>query len=86
MSPLEIQLLNLITEVCRLPGVEPENYNPEAPLIGSDSQLGIDSLDAVEIVFQIQKNFSVHIDSEDTSRKVLATLRTLAEFVEKNRQ
>jgi acyl carrier protein len=54
-------------------------------LIGPESPLGIDSLDAVEIVFTVQNRYLVRIDSEETSRKVMASLATLADFVRRQR-
>lgn len=85
MSMLEQELLAMICEVCKVEGGVPADFSPTVPLIGPESPLGIDSLDAVEIVFTVQNRYGVRIDSEETSRQVLANLQTLAGFVEKNR-
>ena len=85
MSALEQELLAMICEVCKVEGGVPADFPSAAPLIGPESPLGIDSLDAVEIVFTVQNRYQVRIESEETSRQVLASLKTLAEFVEKNR-
>ncbi|MBW2163113.1 MAG: acyl carrier protein [Deltaproteobacteria bacterium] len=58
----------------------------DAPLIGPDSPLGLDSLDAVEIVVAVQKDYGVHIDAQKTCRRVLESLRTLADFIRKQRK
>ena len=85
MDELEKELVKMICEVCKIKGPVPDNIDPEAPLIGPESPLDIDSLDAVEIVFTVQNRYMVRIDSEETSRKVLATLSSLADFVRENR-
>jgi acyl carrier protein len=85
MNTLEQELLAMICEVCKIEGGVPAGFSPMAPLIGPESPLGIDSLDAVEIVFTVQNRYQVRIDSEETSRQVLASLSTLAGFVEKSR-
>lgn len=85
MNLLEQELVEMICEVCKVEGGVPADFSPTAPLIGPESMLGIDSLDAVEIVFTVQNRYRVRIDSEETSRQVLASLKTLADFVEKNR-
>ncbi|NTV13264.1 MAG: acyl carrier protein [Desulfobulbaceae bacterium] len=85
MEALEQELVEMICEVCKVAGGIPGDFSPTAPLIGPESPLGIDSLDAVEIVFTIQNRYQVRIDSEDTSRQVLATLQSLAKFVRENR-
>ncbi|MDF1576874.1 MAG: hypothetical protein P1P81_00335 [Desulfobulbales bacterium] len=84
MDELEKELLKMICEVCKIKDVVPENISPAAPLIGPESPLDIDSLDAVEIVFTVQNRYRVRIDSEETSRKVLASLESLADFVRAN--
>lgn len=77
---LEQQLKTLIIEACNVPDA-PEDFSSEAPLIGPDSPLGLDSLDAVEVVVEVQKTFGVRIGGEESSREVLQSIRTLAEFI-----
>jgi acyl carrier protein len=85
MDELEKELVEMICEVCKIKGPIPDDISPAAPLIGPESPLDIDSLDAVEIVFTVQNRYKVRIDSEETSRKVLASLRSLADFVRENK-
>ncbi len=85
MDELERELAAMICEVCKIEGGVPADLSVTAPLIGPESPLGIDSLDAVEIVFNVQNRYRLRIDSEETSRKVLANLRTLAAFVRTHR-
>ena len=40
----------MIIEVCNIIDPVPEDLSPDDPLIGSESPLGLDSLDAVELV------------------------------------
>ena len=84
MEELEKKLVEMICEVCKIKGPVPEDISVDAPLIGPESPLDIDSLDAVEIVFTIQNRYKVRIESEETSRKVLASLKTLADFIREN--
>lgn len=80
LSSLERELKDLIVEACNVPDA-PEDFCSEAPLIGPDSPLGLDSLDAVEMVVAVQKRFDVRIGAKDTSREVLRSVRVLAEFI-----
>lgn len=81
---LEQELRDLIVYSCNIPDA-PEEVFPDAPLIGPDSPWGLDSLDAVEIVVAVQKAYEVRIGGQETSREVLASLHTLAEFIRKER-
>ena len=85
MDALAEELLAMIVEVCRIREPIPD-VALDAPLIGPESPLGIDSLDAVEIVFTVQNRYKVHIGSEESSRQVLVSLGALAAFVATNRQ
>ncbi len=85
LDPLEKELSVMILEICRYPSPPPADLSPDAPLIGPESPFGLDSLDAVEIVVAVQRKYNVRIDSQETSRRVLQSLRTLAEFIRSRR-
>lgn len=80
MIELENNLKKLIIDACQIPDAS-EDFPSDSPLIGPDSALGLDSLDAVEVVVAVQREFGVRIGGEDTSREVLQSIKTLAEFV-----
>jgi acyl carrier protein len=84
MEPFERELLELICNICNLPDVEMDKIVRDDPLIGPDSPLGIDSLDALEIAVTVQQEYGVRMDSENTSRTVLQSLATLADYIKKN--
>jgi acyl carrier protein len=81
LDPLEKELYTMIAETCRATELPSEDPSPDAPLFGPDSVLGLDSLDAVEVVVAIQRTYDIRIGAQDTSRQVLRSLGTLAQFV-----
>ena len=84
MDPLERELLELICTTCKLRGIELDKVGNHDPLIGPESPLGIDSLDALEIAVTVQQKYGVRMNSENTSRVVLQSLATLAEYIKKS--
>lgn len=84
LDNLERELLEAICSTCNLQEVETAAIKADDPLIGPDSALGIDSLDALEIVVMVQKEYGVRIESENTSRIVLQTVATLAAHIRKH--
>ncbi|MDD2558663.1 MAG: phosphopantetheine-binding protein [Desulfuromonas sp.] len=80
---LEQQLKKLIIETCNIPDA-PADFPSDAPLIGPESPLDLDSLDAVEVVVAVQKAYGVRIGGEDSSREVLQSVQTLAEYITKS--
>ncbi len=85
MESFERELLDLICTTCNLHDVALDKIKSDDPLIGPDSPLGTDSLDALEIAVTVQQKYGVRMDSENTSRVVMQSLTTLAEYIKKNR-
>ena len=81
MDALEQELLALICKTCNLGDVDSAAITATDPLIGPDSPLGIDSLDALEIAVTVQQQYGVRMNSENTSRVVLQSLATLADYI-----
>ena len=78
---LEKELLDTIVDLCDIREDIPENLSFEDPLIGPDSILGLDSLDAVEIVVMIQDKYGIRLQGQDQGRQIMASLRSLANFI-----
>lgn len=75
------ELLELIIDACHLHEDVPEEIDREVALIGPDSPLGLDSLDAVEIVVAVQKKYGVRIGGQQSGREVLQSLSSLADYI-----
>lgn len=71
-----------VVDVLNLSDVDPQQIDPDAPLVGGD--LGIDSIDVLEMVMMIEKDYGVSIDNREMGVKVFATLRSLAAYVHEN--
>lgn len=81
---LEKELVEMIVEVCMIVDPVPHDLSVNDPLIGPESSLGLDSLDAVEIVVAVEKKYGVKIDAQETSRKIFTSLKTLADYIRKH--
>lgn len=66
-----------------LEGIDLNSVNPEDPLFQS---LGLDSLDAIELVIILRKNYEIVIENMEEGRKVFQTLETLRKYIEDNRK
>lgn len=56
-----------------------DEIDPDTPLFGSG--LGLDSVDAMELVVCVQSTFQAQIPPDGSGRKVMRTLNTLADFI-----
>lgn len=78
---IEKELLEMIVDVCKITDPVPDNLSPDDPLIGPDSALGLDSLDAVEIAVVVEKRYHIRIGVDESTRAVFTSIRTLADHV-----
>ena len=69
----------LIVESLNLPGVNPADIEDEAPLFGAG--LGLDSVDALELVVALEKAYGIQVAADQIGRKVFSSARTLVDFV-----
>ena len=60
--------------------VIPEDIDPDEPLF--DEGLGLDSLDAVEVVLIVKKTFGVEIKDREEARPAMQSLNSLAQFIQ----
>ena len=83
MEELKTQIREMIVRDLKLQGVKPEEIKDDAPLF--EEGLGLDSLDAVELVVLVQKHFDVQIEDMDEGQAAFRSIQTLAEFIDARR-
>jgi len=76
-------LKRLIKTELNLEDLELEAFGDDMPLFVEG--VGLDSLDAVELVILVQKHFQVEIKDMEESRAAFASVRTLADFIDRKR-
>jgi acyl carrier protein len=79
---LKTEIKQAIVRALKLP-VKPEEIDSGAPLFGAG--LGLDSIDALELVLELERSFGVVVGDEQTGGKVLRSVDSIAEFVEAQR-
>jgi acyl carrier protein len=80
---LKAQLKKLIVEDLNLTDTRPEDIGDDDPLFGD--KFGLDSIDAVELVFQLKSQFGAEIKNMKEGRSVLRSINTISAFIEKRR-
>ena len=69
----------LIVENLHLDGLRPEMIDEEAPLFGDG--LGLDSVDALELVVAVEKEFGIKIKSNEIGRDAFSSVASLSRFI-----
>jgi len=83
MGQLIIKLKEEIIDVLNLEDVGPDEIETKAPLFGDG--LGLDSIDALELIVLLEKNYGIKIDDPKKGKDVFYSVQTMAEFIERNR-
>lgn len=78
LNTIETELAQLVVEVLNLE-VKPEEIDPAQSLV---DELGIDSLDILEIALTVSKKYGVKLRSDNENNKqIFASLSALAQYI-----
>jgi acyl carrier protein len=76
---IRARIKRLIVERLFLEGLDPEEIGDGDPLFGEG--LGLDSVDALELVLGLEQEFGIKIKSQEVGREAFASVAALAEYV-----
>jgi acyl carrier protein len=79
---LPMQVKEAIVRCLRLP-LAPQDIADDVPLFGEG--LGLDSIDALELVLELERAFGVKISDEQLGRRVLRSVNTIVELIEQSK-
>ncbi|OGP82165.1 MAG: acyl carrier protein [Deltaproteobacteria bacterium RBG_16_54_11] len=72
----------LIIERLKLEEIAVEDIGTDAPLFGEG--LGLDSIDALELVIGLEKEYGVSIPDAEVGKKVFQSVRAIAQYIVDN--
>ena len=83
MSDLQLQVKEMIIQRLKLEGMSPADIYAQAPLFGEG--LGLDSIDALELVLGIEQTFGVKIEDEAAGMQAFKSVEALAAYIGQHR-
>ncbi|MEA5113301.1 MAG: phosphopantetheine-binding protein [Geobacteraceae bacterium] len=78
------QVKQLIIDSLRIEGMNPDDIETDAPLFGEG--LGLDSIDALQLVVAMEKDFGVIVPDAATGTVVFQSVRSMAQYIAENRK
>ena len=84
MEDLKVSLKQQIIESLNLQGMKPEDIDDNAALFGDG--LGLDSIDSLELMVLLERNYGIKIEDAREGRNILASVQTMAEYIQANRK
>lgn len=83
MSELTQELKEKIITQLNLEDITAEDLKDDTPLFGDG--LGLDSIDALELIVMLDKSYGIKLADPKEGRKVFETIQTMADYIEANR-
>ncbi len=83
LEQIKAQLKEELIENLSLEDIEPDDIKNEEVLFG-DGSIGLDSLDAVEIVVFLQRIWGIEIQNMEEGREILVSIDTMADHIYAN--
>jgi acyl carrier protein len=80
IEDLIFKLKKEIIEELSVENVTPEEMDAEAPLFGEEG-LGLDSIDVLELVVLLDKNYGIKIQASKEGPKIFYSIKTIAEYI-----
>lgn len=78
---LKYEIKTLILDTLKINDVQPEDIQDDEPLFGAGNTIGLDSIDAIEIIMALQKKYDVRLDDQNLARVILTSINTIAGFI-----
>ncbi len=78
-AALKETLKKQIVQYLNLLDVKPEDIRDDEPLFGGD--LGLDSIDSLELVVLLEREYGIKINNPAEGRKILVDVNHMADFI-----
>jgi acyl carrier protein len=79
MEQLMGNLKRQIIEALNLKHLKPEDIGDDQPLFVEG--LGLDSIDALELIVLLQQHYSIRIENPQEGPKIFRSVKTIAEYI-----
>jgi acyl carrier protein len=82
---LKEDLKRLIVEECDKE-IEPSSIKDDDIIFDPEHPLGLDSIDTLQISMALQNNYGIRLVDPKEARRVMISINSLANYIEKNRK
>lgn len=83
MNDLKQEIKKHIIEYLNLIDLQPEDIKDDEPLFGDE--LGLDSIDSLELIVLMEREYGIKINSPQEGRKILVDVNHMANCIIENR-
>ena len=80
---IKVELKKHIVEYLNLLDIKPEEIEDDQPLFGPD--LGLDSIDSVELIVLLDREYGLKINNPTEGRAILVDVNTIVDYILENK-
>ncbi len=80
---LKQQVKEQVVKFLNLNTIKPEDIKDDEPLFGEG--LGLDSIDSIELIVMLSREYGINIQDPKEGRKILTTINTMVDYIEQHR-
>lgn len=77
IEKLKVQIIKQLN----LEDVEPEEIDPNEMLFDTEGELGLDSIDALELIVLLDKEYGIKVKNPEEGKQIFHSLTTMAEYI-----
>jgi acyl carrier protein len=81
---LILKLKTQIIQYLNLMEVEPEDIKNDAPLFGPESNIYLDSIDAIELSVLLEREYDLKITDSKEGKKIMTSVNKMVEYIVEN--
>ena len=84
-AELKQQLKGQIIKFLNLLSISPDDIKDDEPLFGEGEGLGLDSIDSIELIVLLDREYGISIKDPKEGRKILVDINTMVNYIEQHR-
>ena len=81
LEDIKLEVKKLIIQTLNFKDVKPEEIIDNLSFFTGENTIKIDSIDALEIVLEVQRRFKVRINNQNLARVIINSVDSISEFV-----
>jgi len=85
-AELKLKIKHLIVDTLKLKDVNAPDILDDQSLFTGENIITLDSIDGIELIMAIQRQFGVRLDDQNLARNILNTIDSMADFIAKERK
>jgi len=78
---LKLKFKTQLIQYLNLMDIKPEDIADDEPFFGTESSIGLDSIDSIEITVLLEREYKIKITDPKEARKILVNVNTVVDYI-----